>query len=108
MAHKAGVEDASELLGAAVFPYGGEENLGVFMLPKRYAMLSFRTINGDVAKVIRSRDAGRAGWNIEMIVMLEVMASASVKVKDKAGFDIELVNGFPLITNIIFDRAPEK
>lgn len=107
-AHKAGVEDASELLGAAVFSYGGDENLGVFMLPKRYAMLSFRTINGNVAKVIRSRDAGRAGWNIEMIVMLEVMASASVKVKDKAGFDIELVNGFPLITNIIFDRKEDK
>jgi len=65
-------------------------------------MLSFRTINGDVAKVIRSRDAGRQGWNVEIILMLEVMAAPSIKIKDGDGFPIELVNGFPLVTAIDF------
>ncbi|WP_145031146.1 hypothetical protein [Pantoea ananatis] len=85
-----------------MFSYESNGKHTAYMLPKRYAMLSFRTINGDVAKVIRSRDAGRQGWNVEIILMLEVMAAPTIKIKDGDGFPIELVNGFPLVTAIDF------
>jgi len=107
-AHKAGLDDVSDLIGASVFSYEGTANTTVYLLPKRYAMLSFRTINGDVAKVIRSRDAGRQGWNVEIILMLEVMAAPSIKIKDGDGFPIELVNGFPLVTAIDFTGERAK
>jgi len=101
-AHKAGHEDVNDLIGASVFSYAGDASTSVYLLSKRYAMLSFRTVNGKVAKIIRSRDAGRQGWNIEVILMLEVMAAPSIKIKDGDGFPIELVNGFPLVTAIDF------
>ncbi|MGP2450789.1 hypothetical protein ACTUSR_17020 [Pantoea stewartii subsp. indologenes] len=107
-AHKAGLEDVSELIGASVFSYSDEGKATVYMLPKRYAMLSFRTINGEVAKVIRSRDAGRQGWNVEIILMLEVMAAPSIKIKDGDGFPITLTNGFPLVTAIDFTGERAK
>lgn len=107
-AHKAGLDDVSDLIGASVFSYEGTASTTVYLLPKRYAMLSFRTVNGDVAKVIRSRDAGRQGWNVEIILMLEVMAAPSIKIKDGDGFPIELVNGFPLVTAIDFSGERAK
>ena len=44
--------EISELVGTAVAPYSGDDR-GVIILPKKYAMLSFRsTRSGDLVNVL--------------------------------------------------------
>ncbi|AVH38122.1 hypothetical protein AL532_18135 [Pseudomonas monteilii] len=104
-AQRAGVEDIAELIGCRTQFYSGA-NLGVFMLPKAFAALSFRQgANGDVWKLNVSRNAGVQGWDIEVSGVADVMAQAKVKIKlanprdPNERLQVELVN-FPLVVNV--------
>lgn len=83
-AQKAGNSDLAELIGCTVCPYDGEDR-GVFILPKDFASISFRTTkDGDVVNVILTRDSGRSGFNLELVSVVDVMATGTVKVKKDA------------------------
>ncbi|MDH8410113.1 hypothetical protein QIG85_26990, partial [Klebsiella pneumoniae] len=70
---------------------------GVIILPKKYAMLSFRsTRSGDLVNVLVTRDANRAGYDVELVGALDVMATGTVKVKAGA-FDTEAAASYPLV-----------
>ena len=101
-AQKAGMTEISELVGTAVAPYSGDDR-GVIILPKKYAMLSFRsTRSGDLVNVLVTRDANRAGYDVELVGALDVMATGTVKVKAGA-FDTEAAASYPLVHVLKFE-----
>lgn len=101
-AQRAGHEDLSELLGCTVCPYDGEDT-GIYLLPKGFAMLSFRsTKEGKTVDVQVTRDSARSGYNFEMISVLDVMASGTVSVTT-GKFDTQADASFPLVHRIVFD-----
>ncbi|MDG0292928.1 hypothetical protein MXT29_10620 [Klebsiella pneumoniae] len=101
-AQKAGMAEISELVGTAVAPYSGDDR-GVIILPKKYAMLSFRsTRSGDLVNVLVTRDANRAGYDVELVGALDVMATGTVKVKTGA-FDTEAAASYPLVHVLKFE-----
>jgi len=103
-AQKAGHSNLSELIGCTVCPYDGEDR-GVFILPKDFASISFRsTKDGDTVNVILTRDSGRSGFNLELISVVDVMATGTVKVKQAAHMDIEADASFPLVHRIVFTQ----
>ncbi|HCT8366169.1 TPA: hypothetical protein OT979_003326 [Klebsiella aerogenes] len=103
-AQKAGLSEISELVGTAVAPYTGDDR-GVFILPKKYAMLSFRsTREGDFVKVTVTRDANRAGYDVELVGVVDVMATGTVQVKT-GEFDTEKAASYPLIHRLVFASA---
>lgn len=103
-AQKAGLSEISELVGTAVAPYTGDDR-GVFMLPKKYAMLSFRsTREGDFVKVTVTRDANRAGYDVELVGVVDVMATGTVQVKT-GEFNTEKAASYPLIHRLVFASA---
>ncbi|MFO5569189.1 hypothetical protein ACLBPK_28670, partial [Klebsiella pneumoniae] len=72
-------------------------------LPKKYAMLSFRsTRSGDLVNVLVTRDANRAGYDVELVGALDVMATGTVKVKTGA-FDTEAAASYPLVHVLKFE-----
>ncbi|MCH6965032.1 hypothetical protein ACNAT0_24840 [Escherichia coli] len=94
--------EISELVGTAVAPYSGDDR-GVIILPKKYAMLSFRsTRSGDLVNVLVTRDANRAGYDVELVGALDVMATGTVKVKTGA-FDTEAAASYPLVHVLKFE-----
>lgn len=105
-AHRAGLDDVEDLLGCRTQFYSGS-NRGVFMLPKGFASLSFRhDQNGDVWKILASRNAGVQGWDFEVTGVADVMAQAKVKIKlanpedPTEKLQTEVVS-FPLITRVV-------
>lgn len=101
-AQRAGMTEISELVGTAVAPYSGDDR-GVLMLPKKYAMLSFRsTREGDLVKIIVTRVPHKSGYDVELIGAVDVMATGSVKVKTGA-FDTEAAASYPLIHVLKFE-----
>lgn len=101
-AQKAGHEDLSDLIGCTVCAYDGEDT-GVYLLPKTFAAISFRsTQEGDTVKVILTRDSSHARFNLELISVVDVMASGTVKVKSGAHMDIEKDAAFPLVHRVVF------
>ncbi|GKW27879.1 hypothetical protein AB6D34_08860 [Pectobacterium brasiliense] len=103
-AQRAGHEDASELFGCTIMGYLGEDT-GVYLLPKGFAMLSFRsTKEGDTVKVIVTRDPNRAGYDVELITVIDVMATGSVKVK-QGEFNVEATAEFPVVHRLTFKSA---
>ncbi|MDN4627833.1 hypothetical protein [Erwinia sp. PsM31] len=101
-AQRAGHEDLSDLLGCTVCPYVGEDT-GVYLLPKLFASISFRTTQeGDAVRVIVSRDSGRAGYNLELVSVIDVLASGTVRVKESAHMEVEADASFPLVHRITF------
>ncbi|MFJ5333742.1 hypothetical protein ACIPTZ_02185 [Pectobacterium sp. CHL-2024] len=103
-AQRAGHEDASELFGCTIMGYLGEDT-GVYLLPKGFAMLSFRsTKEGDTVKVIVTRDPNRAGYDVELITVIDVMATGSVKVK-QGEFNVEATAEFPVVHRLKFKSA---
>lgn len=103
-AQRAGHEDASELFGCTIAGYSGEDT-GVYLLPKGFAMLSFRsTKEGDTVKVNITRDPNRAGYDVELISVLDVMASGTVKVK-QGEFNKEATAEFPVVHRLVFGKA---
>lgn len=101
-AQKAGMTEISELVGTAVAPYSGDDR-GVILLPKKYAMLSFRsTREGDLVKVTVTRVPNKAGYDVELIGAVDVMATGSVKVKTGT-FDTEAAASYPLVHVLKFE-----
>jgi len=105
-AQRAGVESIEDLLGCRTQFYSGSDR-GVFMLPKGFASLSFRhNQDGDVWKILASRNAGVQGWDFEVSGVADVMAQAKVRIKLANPADpteklqVETVD-FPLITRVV-------
>ncbi|MBS0894054.1 hypothetical protein JK211_08405 [Tatumella sp. JGM130] len=100
-AQRAGVEDSEELLGCAIMTYAGADR-GIFMIPRRFTSLSFRTAStGDVFPVTMSRDAGRAAWVIEMRGVVDIVADATAV--DADGVEVKL----PVITQLVWKAEEE-
>lgn len=104
-AQRAGLSDVEELLGCGTQFYSGED-LGIFMLPKDMASLSFRQDgDGDVWQIHATRNANAAAWDVEIIGVADVMAQAKVQLKlanpaDPAEkLQVELVD-FPMVTRV--------
>ena len=101
-AQKAGMTEISELVGTAVAPYSGDDR-GVILLPKKYAMLSFRsTRESDLVKIIVTRIPNKAGYDVELIGAVDVMAMGSVKVKTGT-FDTVATASYPLVHVLKFE-----
>lgn len=105
-AQRAGVESIEDLLGCRTQFYSGSDR-GVFMLPKGFASLSFRhDQEGDVWKILASRNAGVQGWDFEVSGVADVMAQAKVRIKlanpedPTEKLQVETVD-FPLITRVV-------
>lgn len=105
-AQRAGLEDAQELLGTGVQAYSGTDH-GVFMLPKSFTSVSYRTgRNGDIWKVEATRNAAMQGWDLEIRCVFDILANAMVRVKlDAQGLQTEMVP-FKMIKRLVFAVAP--
>lgn len=100
-AQRAGHEDASELFGCTIMGYLGEDT-GVYLLPKGFSMLSFRsTKENETVKVIVTREPNRAGYSVELLSVLDVMATGTVKVK-QGEFDKVATAEFPVVHRLVF------
>ncbi|HFJ4332455.1 TPA: hypothetical protein ACGUIF_004476 [Serratia liquefaciens] len=106
-AQRAGHEDASELFGCTIMGYLGEDT-GVYLLPKDFAMLSFRsTKEGDTVKINITREPNSAGYSVEMIAVLDVIATGTVKVK-QGEFDKVATAEFPVVHRLTFTKPDAK
>lgn len=100
-AQRAGHEDISDLLGCTVCGYAGDDT-GVYLLPKRFASISFRsTTGGKTVDVKVTRNSNTAGYDLELISVVDVLATGSVKVKT-GEFAVETDASFPLVHVIRF------
>ncbi|WP_312776986.1 hypothetical protein [Pseudescherichia sp.] len=91
---RAGVADVEDLLGCGVMEYNGEDR-GLFLLPRRFTAMSFRsTADGDAFPVTLSRNVNKQAWVIEARGMIDLIASAVVE--DADGIEVSL----PLITQL--------
>ncbi|MFP1786015.1 hypothetical protein [Lonsdalea quercina] len=96
-AQRAGVEDTEALFGCSVLPYSGADR-GLFLVPRRFTMLSFRTAStGDIFPVSLSRDAARSAWVIEARGVLDIVADA--KATDADDVEVKL----PVITQLVWE-----
>lgn len=92
-----GHEDAVTMLGCDIVSYSGDDKK-IFMVPKGYSMLSFRSDQyGDTVRITATRNASRSCYDIELASVFEVMAYGMVKVKDSENFGIEKDASFPLV-----------
>lgn len=102
-AQRAGHEDASELFGCSIMGYLGDDT-GVYLLPRNFAMLSFRsTKEGNTVKINVTRDSGTSGYDVELITVVDVMATGTVKVKH-GKFDKEAAAEFPVVHRLTFTK----
>ncbi|MEL5307131.1 hypothetical protein [Serratia nevei] len=103
-AQKAGHSEIADLIGCPVAPYSGDGR-GFFLMPQKYAMLSFRsTKDGDLIKVKVTREPSRAGYNMELIGAVDIMATGTVKVRDGV-FDTEKAAAYPLVHRVVFGTS---
>lgn len=95
-AQRAGVQDISEYLGCGVEVYKGDDH-GIFMLPRRFTMLSFRSTKDDIAfPVTMTRVANKQAWVIEMRGCMDLLASGTAR--DADGEEVSL----PMITQLVW------
>ncbi len=106
-AQRAGLGDIDELVGTRVQVYSGPDR-GVFLVPKAFALLSFREDQqGDVWRIELSRNASTQSWDLEVSAVVDVMATAMVDVK-LGGSDWETTPvALPIIKQLILSEAPE-
>ena len=99
-AHRAGVDDLEDLLGASVQLYSGTD-YGLFLLPKYFTSLSYREgRDGNVWKIQATRNGAHQAWDIEIMTVVDIVANGKVKVKlTEDGLQTETV-AFPMITNV--------
>ncbi|OSM98614.1 hypothetical protein AU490_12120 [Lonsdalea populi] len=103
-AQRAGHEDASELFGCTIMGYLGDDT-GVYLLPRNFAMLSFRsTRQGDTVKINVTRSPERSGYDVEMITVLDVMATGTVKV-EQGKFGVQATAEFPVVHRLTFGET---
>lgn len=102
-AQRAGSEGIEAHIGSGVQPYNGTDH-GIFLLPKGFTSLSYRErSNGDVWKILATRNGARQCWDLEIMAMVDVVANGKVRVKLTGdGLQTETVD-FPMITRISFD-----
>lgn len=105
-AQRAGLEDIDELVGTRVQVYSGTDR-GMFLVPKAFALLSFReNSEGDVWRVELSRNSSLLSWELEVIAVVDVMATAMVEVKvDGSEWETTTV-ALPLIKQIVLAEQP--
>lgn len=105
-AQRAGLEDIDELVGTRVQVYSGDDR-GIFMVPKAFALLSFREDqNGDVWRIELSRNASTQSWDLEVSAVVDVMATAMVEVK-LGGAEWETTTvALPIIKQLLLSDAP--
>ena len=104
-AQRAGLSDVEDLLGCGSQFYSGED-LGIFMLPKGMASLSFRKdSNGAVWQIHATRNPNAMAWDVEVIGVADVVTQAKVQLKlakpadPKEKLQVELVD-FPMVTRV--------
>lgn len=96
-----GYEDLEELLGCSTMEYSGEDR-GLFLLPRRFTALAFRThTSGALFPVSLIRNPNKQAWVIEIRGCMELIASATAK--DAEGVEVKL----PLITQLAW-KEPAK
>lgn len=105
-AQRAGLQSISELVGTHVQVYNGQDR-GIFMVPKQFAMLSFREDkNGNVWRIELSRNSSTLSWDLEVMAVVDVMATAVVEVK-LGGTEWETIPvALPIIKQIVLSDAP--
>lgn len=93
-----------ELIGATVQPYTGAD-YGIFMVPKLFTPLSYRQgRNGDVWRVLVTRNASAQSWDLEILATVDVVANGKVKIAPtKDRLQTETLS-FPMVTNIKLTR----
>ena len=104
-AQRAGLSDVEDLLGCGSQFYSGAD-LGIFMLPKGMASLSFRKdSNGAVWQIHATRNPNAMAWDVEVIGVADVVTQAKVQLKlanpadPKEKLQVELVD-FPMVTRV--------
>lgn len=105
-AQRAGLEDIDDLVGTRVQVYSGTDR-GIFLVPKAFAMLSFReNSEGDVWRIELTRNSARLSWELEIIAVVDVMATAMVQVK-LGGSEWETTPvALPMIKQIVLTAPP--
>lgn len=105
-AQRAGLGDIDDLVGTRVQVYSGPDR-GVFLVPKAFALLSFREgQDGDVWRIELSRNSGTLSWDLEVSAVVDVMATAMVEAKLE-GSDWETTPvALPIIKQIVLSAAP--
>ncbi|KNX77267.1 hypothetical protein DA83_02790 [Pseudomonas sp. 250J] len=79
-AQRAGFEEADELIGTGIQYHQGPDV--IFMVPKSFAMLSFREdSDGDIWKLTTSRNPNAQGYDVEITGVADVVADSMVKLK---------------------------
>lgn len=76
-------------------------------MPKAFALLSFReNSEGDVWRVELTRNSSLLSWELEVIAVVDVMATAMVEVKvDGSEWETTTV-ALPLIKQIVLAEQP--
>lgn len=105
-AQRAGLEDIDELVGTRVQVYSGPDR-GVFLVPKAFALLSFReNSEGDVWRIDLSRNSSSLSWELEVSAVVDVMATAMVEVKvDGSDWETTPV-ALPIIKQLVLADQP--
>jgi hypothetical protein len=105
-AQRAGLENIDELVGTHVQVYSGTDR-GLFLVPKAFAMLSFReNSEGDVWRIELTRDSARQSWELEVVAVVDVMATAMVKAKVGGSSWETTTVALPLIKQIVLTAQP--
>ena len=105
-AQRAGLENIDELVGTRVQVYSGQD-LGIFLVPKAFALLSFREDqNGNVWKIEVTRNPGAQSWDLEISVVVDVMATAMVEAS-LGESDVQTTPvALPIIKQLLLSDAP--
>lgn len=105
-AQRAGLGDIDDLVGTRVQVYSGVDR-GVFLVPKGFAMLSFREDkDGDVWRLELTRNSSTLSWDLEVSAVVDVMATAMVEAKlDGSDWETTTVV-LPIIKQIVLSDAP--
>ncbi len=102
-AQRSGHKDAEEMLGTVIQGYSGED-LGLFLIPRRFTSLSYRRgSNGDVWKIMATRNPAIQGYDLEVMAVVDVVCKAFVRVKVGADLLGTETVSFPLITRLTFE-----
>lgn len=105
-AQRAGLEDIDDLVGTRVQVYSGTDR-GIFLVPKAFAMLSFReNSEGDVWRIELSRNSSLLSWELEVSAVVDVMATAMVKAKVGGSHWETIPVALPLVKQIVLTTQP--
>lgn len=105
-AQRAGLGDIDEMVGTRVQVYSGPDR-GIFMVPKAFAMLSFReNQDGDVWRIELTRNSNTLSWDLEVSAVVDVMATAMVEARLEGSEWETTPVALPIIKQIVLGDAP--